>query len=318
MNTGGTQIQSWMREFLFNKRLYVPTVISFEFAKALLADDLLLDGHCPYCQKTSTFCRNLGDESVASVKSLLAANESRVFNLNCTRDTTHNIFFLFRFGGNCIEKVGQYPPFARVADYRCETKYPKRSGREFWRAATYLSVVLILGCILELNESATGRAALDRQQQNAQGTRVADRVEAIGKELQALNLSVSYHDDLIAATVTRLDKQEAALESSVDACNTRSSEIVPHLGIEVAFITVEAARAIGLTKRHGLIVAGVDPGSPAERAGVQKLDLILKVDDAAVTNPKQMRETLLSLRGKHAVVLTLERDGKKHSIQLNT
>ncbi len=90
------------------------------------------------------------------------------------------------------------------------------------------------------------------------------------------------------------------------------SGAVPHLGIGVS----DSFEATGTRGRHGLMITVVDPGSPAERAGVRPHDLLLKVDHTAVSRPEQMRGALLSLKGKHTLVLTLKRDGKIEHVKL--
>ncbi len=91
---------------------------------------------------------------------------------------------------------------------------------------------------------------------------------------------------------------------------------VPHLGIGVAQVATRFIEAIGLAKKRGLLVAEVDSGSPAKRAGLRPYDLLLKIDDTPVSNQRQMRAALRSLRGAHSVVLTLRRDGKTRHVKL--
>jgi hypothetical protein len=92
---------------------------------------------------------------------------------------------------------------------------------------------------------------------------------------------------------------------------------VPHLGIGVASLTSGIGEVIGLPRKHGLIITAVDPGSPAEKAGVQARDLLLKVAGKPVSRPDQVREALLSLKGKHTLILTLKREGKIEHRKLN-
>ncbi len=351
MNKDKAQIHRWVREFLFNKPLYAQTEISLAAANALLADHLVVDGYCPYCRKTSTFHRNLGSKDTADVEPLLDGNESHFFNLNCTHDVTHNIIFLFRFGEKRIEKIGQYPPPARIADYTCRTKRSSVSerfqltwGKGFRSVGLHVGVVVAVIGIFELYESAKGHADLRQQieqivqRADANAARISesripivaqrfdDRFATFGKDLKVPDYSISRDNSLIAAIDTRLDKQEsdaskptalvkAGGETRKD--DTPPNPSVPHLGIQVALATPEVAKVMGLAKKDGLFVAVVDPGSPAERAGVQKLDLILKVDGTVVSSPGQMREALFSLKGRHAVVLTLKREGETQDIKLN-
>ncbi|MGC2126637.1 MAG: PDZ domain-containing protein [Methylovirgula sp.] len=97
---------------------------------------------------------------------------------------------------------------------------------------------------------------------------------------------------------------------------TPADRAVPHLGIGVAPLTSGLAAATRTTSRRGLMITVVDPGSPAERAGVQAHDLLLKVDGTAVNRPDQVREALFSLKGKRTLVLTLRRGDKIEHVKL--
>jgi serine protease Do len=55
-------------------------------------------------------------------------------------------------------------------------------------------------------------------------------------------------------------------------------------------------------------VAEVSPGSPAERAGLRKGDIILKVDDVPIRSATQMRNVIGLTPVGQEVRLTVERD----------
>lgn len=56
------------------------------------------------------------------------------------------------------------------------------------------------------------------------------------------------------------------------------------LGIETQDATPELAQRLGLRDDHGVLVAGVLRGSPAHQAGLLPGDLIMRIDDTAVTD----------------------------------
>jgi S1-C subfamily serine protease len=64
-----------------------------------------------------------------------------------------------------------------------------------------------------------------------------------------------------------------------------------------------------------LLIVGVMPGSPAEKAGLLEGDVLLSVDGAPVTGPKQ---AMLRLNGapSTSVVLTVRREGTEQSISV--
>jgi C-terminal processing protease CtpA/Prc len=161
--------------------------------------------------------------------------------------------------------------------------------------------------------------------------RVDDQFATVGRDLETASHSISHDESSIAAINMRLD-QEADVNARLDQQEQESGTLrvaaldntvsmtrrvdkqpnprVPHLGIGLT-------KATGLANGGGLVVAEVDPGSPAARAGVRQLDLLLKVDHTAVNNPDQMSAALLSLKGRHTVLLTLEREGKTQHVKLS-
>lgn len=97
----------------------------------------------------------------------------------------------------------------------------------------------------------------------------------------------------------------------------------PFLGIRYIPLTNDIAEGYGLSVNRGAYVAppaiiGGDPvinGGPADKAGIQEGDIILKIDDTAV----DQRHSLSSLVNKRAVgdkiKLTVLRDGKERTIE---
>ena len=64
------------------------------------------------------------------------------------------------------------------------------------------------------------------------------------------------------------------------------------LGVKIQTISEDIAETLGVEENTGALVAAVEPGSPAEKAGIQDGDVILKFDD----------KTILSMRGLPRIV----------------
>jgi hypothetical protein len=127
-------------------------------------------------------------------------------------------------------------------------------------------------------------------------------------------------DQGMAAVATPAGRQKSDLSAGLHVHEQGSNKRLLAKRRSTKNLVREATHlGLGLTMEigRGLIVAEVDPGSPAERAGVRQLDLILEVDRTAVNNPDQMSEALLSLKGRHIVRLTVRRAGKTQHVKLS-
>jgi serine protease Do len=67
-----------------------------------------------------------------------------------------------------------------------------------------------------------------------------------------------------------------------DQLRTSGRVIRGRIGVRIAPVTKDVAESIGLGKPVGALVQGVEPGTPAEKAGIEAGDIIVKVDGRAV------------------------------------
>jgi len=77
-------------------------------------------------------------------------------------------------------------------------------------------------------------------------------------------------------------------------------------GVELAQITPDIARRLDYKGTGGVVVADVAPGSAADRAGLQRGDIIEEVNRKAATNEKQVADAI----GSGKALLKLSRDGR--------
>lgn len=179
--------------------------------------------------------------------------------------------------------------------------------------------------------------------------RLDERVASLQNDLNSVRQSIARDDGLIAAATARLDARESAVppyptldktggmmpaadllerlasaspepsiqkskrKANYSVQNTSKSRVpsIPRLGIELAFVTLDGSIA-----SRGLMIAIVDPGSPAEKAGVQQHDLLLRVAGVSVSSPDQVHRAWLSHKRRHQLILTLKRDGKMQFVNL--
>jgi len=82
------------------------------------------------------------------------------------------------------------------------------------------------------------------------------------------------------------------------------------LGVQMADVSLEQAKNLGLPLPKGVVVSAVLPGQPAARGGIQKQDVILSVNDNHVDSPRDVVRMVGGLEAGRMVRLTILRKGK--------
>jgi serine protease Do len=87
------------------------------------------------------------------------------------------------------------------------------------------------------------------------------------------------------------------LRQRIDALGRGESPKRMRLGVAVApsHVARRMRRSVGLPEREGVLIRGVEDGSPAAAAGIQAGDLIVEIGGRAVTDPDQLLEALAAL-----------------------
>jgi len=86
------------------------------------------------------------------------------------------------------------------------------------------------------------------------------------------------------------------------------------LGVYIDNVTPEMAEKFNLDEPEGVIIAGVLPGSPAEKAKLKPNDIILKLDGKRVRSVGSLRNRIAWRKPGSKVVLEILRDSKKRKI----
>ncbi|WP_424813524.1 DegQ family serine endoprotease [Roseococcus sp. YIM B11640] len=88
------------------------------------------------------------------------------------------------------------------------------------------------------------------------------------------------------------------------------------LGATTQNLTPTLARAMQLPRPEGALVGEVQPDSPAARAGLRSGDVVTKVGDENVANPRDLARLIAASRPGSTVQLTVQREGQARNLSV--
>ncbi len=129
----------------------------------------------------------------------------------------------------------------------------------------------------------------------------------VGSEVKLIVVRNGAKQD-VTVKVGSLEEQEKAIASSLKQ----------QFGIEVRPLAPQEANEYGLESQSGLVVTEVDPKGPFGKAGFEKGDVILQVENNPVDSPDTLFVLLSTLKQKHkATVLAVDhKSGQSGTVQI--
>src|SRR2546423_12786465 len=112
---------------------------------------------------------------------------------------------------------------------------------------------------------------------------------------------------------------DASLRDRADAL-ARGEAVEPaRLGVAIAppRVARRLQRAVGLPGRDGLLVHAVEEGSPADRAGIEKGDLIVSAGEHDIARVDDLHQALDSVRGGGELELTVVRGTDERTVNVS-
>jgi serine protease Do len=103
----------------------------------------------------------------------------------------------------------------------------------------------------------------------------------------------------IAAVIAKLESGDSRLAESRPPAQGK-------WGLQLQDLNPETARQLGIKADHGAVVAGVQSGSPADRAFIQPGDVILEVNRQAVKSVNDLKEKIATANDGDALLLLVK------------
>jgi serine protease Do len=93
------------------------------------------------------------------------------------------------------------------------------------------------------------------------------------------------------------------------APKTTGENVSAELGLSAVNITPDIAAQLNLTQKSGVVILGVDSGSPAEEAGLQKGDIVSEIDREKIADMNQFNGKMSSYKKGDVILFLIKRDG---------
>jgi serine protease Do len=88
------------------------------------------------------------------------------------------------------------------------------------------------------------------------------------------------------------------------------------IGVAISEVSKEVADSLGLPRAQGALVRSIEPGSPAEKAGVQPGDIIMKFEGRAVDHATDLPRMVGETKPGSSAMLQVLRKGKNQDLRV--
>lgn len=89
-----------------------------------------------------------------------------------------------------------------------------------------------------------------------------------------------------------------------------------YLGIQIQAVTEDVADSLGLARNRGEFVQSVQPGEPADRAGIRPGDIVVKVAGKDVTPEQSLSFIVANVKPGTSIPIELIRDGRTQRVNV--
>lgn len=102
----------------------------------------------------------------------------------------------------------------------------------------------------------------------------------------------------------------------IDQLIKKGTVVRGYLGVKIQPMTADLATSFDVSNKQGILIANVEPGSPADKAGLKQADIIVSLDGQPVTSIGDFRNTIATTTPKTKRALGVLRDKKTLILQV--
>ncbi|MBC7501259.1 MAG: DegQ family serine endoprotease [Herminiimonas sp.] len=144
---------------------------------------------------------------------------------------------------------------------------------------------------------------------NSGGPLINMRGEVIGINSQIYSRSGGYMGISFAVPIDEAMRVTEQLKSSGRVTRGR-------IGVQIGEVTKEVAESLGLPKASGALVQRVEPGGPAEKAGLEAGDIIVKFNGVAIEKSSDLPRSVGSIKPGTKATATIWRKGTSRDVPM--
>jgi serine protease Do len=144
---------------------------------------------------------------------------------------------------------------------------------------------------------------------NSGGPLINMRGEVVGINSQIYSRSGGYMGISFAVPVDEAMRVSEQLRASGKVTRGR-------IGVQIGEVTKEVAESLGLPKAQGALVQRVEPGSPAEKGGLEAGDIILRLNGVAIEKSSDLPRVVGNTKPGSRATVTVWRKGATRDLSL--
>ncbi|MFZ5863996.1 MAG: DegQ family serine endoprotease [Nitrospirota bacterium] len=106
------------------------------------------------------------------------------------------------------------------------------------------------------------------------------------------------------------------VKSVIDSLVRTGKVVRGWLGVTIQEVSPELAKQFGLKEARGALVSDILDGSPADKAGIKRGDVVVEIDRKPVENASQLRNLVAALSVGAKATVTVIRDKKEKTVDV--